>query len=159
MKKYCLLFPFLILLSGCSKSEDDIRTIVQQELSKNVTPQFITSAQVVGSYTPAIKVGKFLFISGQIGVSQQTTELVSNDLESQTRQVLENIDTLLKQAGYDSSNIIQCTVFLKDINDFTKMNLVYGGYFTEGKYPTRNVIEVSHLPKNARVEIAAIAYK
>jgi 2-iminobutanoate/2-iminopropanoate deaminase len=147
------------LLSGCGKSEDDIRTIVQQELARAAERSFITDAQVIGPYSPAIRVGNFLFVSGQIGLKSTTGELAGTDIESQTRQALDNLMSILQKAGYDSSHVIQCTVFLKDINDFPKMNLIYGGYFEEGRYPTRTTVEVSNLPRQAKVEITAVAYK
>ncbi|MBI4427519.1 MAG: hypothetical protein HY562_00190 [Ignavibacteriales bacterium] len=120
---------------------------------------FITNAQVVGPYSPAVKVGNFLFISGQIGISQETAELVGNDIEAQTRQAMINLLSLLTEAGFDSSDVVQCSVFLKDIKDFPKMNLIYGGFFAENRYPARSTVEVSNLPRNASVEIAAIAFK
>lgn len=152
------LFTFALLLVGCGKSEEEVRAIVQDELSRAAERSYITDAHVIGPYSPAVRVGKFLFVSGQIGL-QQTGELAGDDIESQTRQALDNLMSILQKAGYDSSHVIQCTVFLKDINDFPKMNLIYGGYFEEGKYPTRATVEVSNLPRKAKVEIAAIAYK
>ncbi len=149
-------FPFLL---GCGKSDNELRQLVRDELAKQQTISYVTDAQVIGPYSPAVRVGKFLFVSGQIGLHPETTELVGDDIESQTRQALDNLMSILSKAGYDSSHVIQCTVYLKDINDFPKMNLIYGGYFTEGKYPTRATVEVSNLPRKAKVEIAAVAWK
>lgn len=157
--KNLMIIVSTFLLSGCGKSEDDIRTIVQQELARAAERSFITDAQVIGPYSPAIRVGNFLFVSGQIGLKSTTGELAGTDIESQTRQALDNLMSILQKAGYDSSHVIQCTVFLKDINDFPKMNLIYGGYFEEGRYPTRTTVEVSNLPRQAKVEITAVAYK
>ena len=155
-KKFLLL---LTLFIGCGKSEEEIRTLVRDELSKAAERSYITDAKVIGPYSPAVRVGNFLFISGQISLDPITSELAGDDVESQTRQALNNLVSLLQKAGYDSSHVIQSTVFLKDINDFPKMNLIYGGYFVEGKYPTRSTVEVSNLPRKAKVEIAAIAFK
>ncbi|MCI0706081.1 MAG: Rid family detoxifying hydrolase [Ignavibacteriae bacterium] len=119
----------------------------------------MTDAKTIGPYSPAVQVGNFLFVSGQIGMDPVTSELAGDDIESQTRQSLTNMMAILQQAGYDSSHIVQCSVFLKDINDFAKMNLIYGGFFEEGSYPTRTTVEVSNLPRNAKVEIAAIAFR
>ncbi|MBI5464703.1 MAG: RidA family protein [Ignavibacteriales bacterium] len=119
---------------------------------------YITNAQVVGPYSPGVQVGNLLFVSGQIGINQKL-ELVSDSIEGQTRQALLNLLNILKQAGCDSSSVVSCTVYLKDIKDFPKMNLIYGGFFQEGKYPARATIEAANLPKNARVEIACIAVK
>lgn len=152
------MLPLALLFLGCDKSEEDIRAIVRSELNRAGERSYITDAQVIGPYSPAVRVGNFLFISGQIGL-KPTGELAGEDIESQTRQALDNLMSILQKAGYDSSHVIQCTVFLKDINDFPKMNLIYGGYFEEGKYPTRATVEVSNLPRKAKVEIAAVAFK
>ncbi|MBM4168079.1 MAG: RidA family protein [Ignavibacteria bacterium] len=133
--------------------------MVQQELSRATEVTYITDAQVIGPYSPAVRAGNFLFVSGQIGLDRETMRLVGDDIESQTRQALKNLMDILAKAGCDSSHVIQCTVFMKDINDFQKMNLIYGGYFAEGTFPARTTVGVSNLPRNAIVEIAAIAYK
>ncbi len=148
----------LIMLIGCGKTDDELRKMIQDEMS-NASRSYVTNAQVIGPYTPAVKVGNLVFISGQVGISQETGELVGNDTESQTKQALMNLLSIAKQAGCDSSDIVQCSVFLRDIKDFPKMNVIYGGFFLEGKYPARATVEVSNLPRNAKVEIAAIAVK
>ncbi|MGH2568724.1 MAG: Rid family detoxifying hydrolase, partial [Bacteroidota bacterium] len=158
MNKTVVMF-LMIALVGCGKSEDETRSIVRDELSKATERLYVTDAQVIGPYSPAVQVGNLLFVSGQIGLNPATSALAGEDIESQTRQSLENLMAILKKTGYDSSHVVQCTVFLKDINDFQKMNLIYGGYFEEGKYPTRTTVEVSNLPRKAKVEIAAIAYR
>ena len=148
----------LIVVIGCGKSDDELRKMMQDEIGR-ASRSYVTSAQVIGPYTPAVKVGNLVFISGQVGISQETGELVGNDTESQTKQALMNLLSIAKQAGCDSSDIVQCSVFLRDIKEFPKMNVIYGGFFAESKYPARTTVEVSNLPRNARVEIAAIAVK
>jgi 2-iminobutanoate/2-iminopropanoate deaminase len=123
------------------------------------TRTYYSDAQVIGPYTPAIKVGDFLYVSGQVAFKPGTTELAGDDIELQSRQVLDNIKSILANAGYDMSDVIQCTVYLKDINDFTKMNQIYGTYFVQGRYPTRTTVEVANLPRKARIEITAVASK
>ena len=123
------------------------------------TRTYYSDAQVIGPYTPAIKVGDFLYVSGQVAFKPGTTELAGDDIEVQTRQVLDNIKSILANAGYDMSDVVQSTVYLKDINDFTKMNQIYGTYFLQGRYPTRTTVEVSNLPRKARIEITAVACK
>jgi len=149
----------LVFVSGCGRSEDELRSLIRQEIAADFAKSYITSTQVIGPYSPAVKSGPFLFVSGQIGINPNTLELVSDDLEAQTGAALTNLFTILRQAGYDSTHIVQCVVYLRDMKDFQKMNLIYGGFFTEGKYPTRTTVEVSNLPKNARVEITALAIK
>ncbi|MBI3189076.1 MAG: hypothetical protein HYZ33_00350 [Ignavibacteriales bacterium] len=119
----------------------------------------ITDAKTIGPYSPAQQVGNFLFVSGQIGLNTLTGKLESQDIETETRQVLVNLMGILQSAGYDSSNVVSTNVYLKDINDFVKMNVVYAKYFQEGNYPTRATVQVAALPKDARIEISAIAYK
>ena len=123
------------------------------------TRTYYSDAQVIGPYTPAIKVGDFLYVSGQVAFKPGTTELAADDIEVQTRQVLDNIKSILANAGYDMSDVVQSTVYLKDINDFAKMNQIYGTYFLQGRYPTRTTVEVSNLPRKARIEITAVACK
>ena len=148
----------LLLLLGCGKSDNDLRKMIQEEIGK-APRSYFTDAEVIGPYSPAVKVGNLVFISGQVGINQETAQLVAEDIESQTRQALTNLMSVAKQAGCDSSDIVQCSVFLKDIKDFQKMNVIYGGFFAEGKYPTRATVEVSNLPRNAKVEIAAIGVR
>ena len=137
-----LLSLCLLVAAGCS-----------------ATRSYYTDAQTIGPYTPAVKVGDFLYVSGQIAFKPGTTELAGDDIEIQTRQVLDNIRTIIGNAGYDMADVVQCTVYLKDINDFAKMNQIYGTYFVQGRYPTRTTVEVSNLPRKARIEITAAACK
>lgn len=136
------LVVFVGLLSGCS-----------------TTRTYFTDAQTIGPYTPAVRAGDFLYVSGQVAFKPGTTELAADDIEIQTRQVLDNIRSIVSNAGYDMADVVQCTVYLKDINDFTKMNQIYGAYFVQGRYPTRTTVEVSNLPRKARIEITAVACK
>jgi 2-iminobutanoate/2-iminopropanoate deaminase len=111
----------------------------------------------IGPYSQAVKVGDFLFCSGQIGLDPNTGALASADVEGQTRQVLQNIDAVLLEAGMTSVNVIKTTIFLKSMNDFPKVNAVYGTYFKENP-PARSTVEVSRLPKDVLVEIEVTAY-
>lgn len=146
-----------LFVLGCSPSEDRIRAIVGEELRNLQDRSFITGGQVVGPYSPAVRAGSLLFVSGQIGLSPETGALAGDNIEAQTRQALDNLGNVLRQAGCDSSDVVQCNVFMTDIRDFPRMNLVYGGYFPEDRYPARSTIEVRALPRQAMVEIAAIA--
>lgn len=147
------------VLSSCQPTEKRIREIVQEELSAGMKRTAITDAYTVGPYSPAIRIGNFLFISGQIGINQQTGVLENKDIETETRQALDNLMMIIRNAGFDSTDIVSTTVYLKDINDYAKMNLIYGGYFEEGNYPARATVQIAALPRDARVEISAIAYK
>ncbi len=140
--KRVLILLLSVLAAGCTAS----RTYFSDE-------------NVIGPYTPAIKVGDMLWVSGQIAMKPGSTELAGNDIEVQVRQVLDNVKSRLQKAGYEMSDVVQCTVYLKDMNDYAKMNQIYGSYFTPGRAPTRTAVEVSNLPRNAKIEITAVAHK
>jgi len=110
----------------------------------------------IGPYSPALRAGQLLFVSGQVPTDPATGNLVTGDIAAETRQVMENIGQLLKAGGLDFSAVVRSTVFLADMNDFQAMNAVYGGYFSE-PYPARATVQVARLPRDARVEIDVIA--
>lgn len=149
--------PLAALLLGCGPSEADVRRMIAEELNALSSHEAITGAQTVGPYSPAVRAGRLLFVSGQIGLDPATGGFPGPDVESQTRQALLNLEAILRQAGADSSHVVQCNVFLTDIRDFPKMNLIYGGFFPDERYPARSTMEVKALPRQAVVEIAAIA--
>jgi 2-iminobutanoate/2-iminopropanoate deaminase len=109
----------------------------------------------IGPYSQAIRIQNMLFTSGQIPVDPATGEVV-NGIENQTRQVLENLKAILKQAGTGFENVVKTTVFIKDMNDFAEINKIYGQYFNE-PYPARSCVEVARLPKDVAIEIEAVA--
>jgi 2-iminobutanoate/2-iminopropanoate deaminase len=110
----------------------------------------------IGPYSPALRAGQFLFVSGQVPLNPQTGHLVAGGIGAETRQVLENIGALLRAGGLDFSAVVRTTVYLTDLEDFGAMNAVYGGYFSE-PFPARATVQVARLPKDARVEIDVIA--
>src|SRR3989304_2144596 len=112
--------------------------------------------KAIGPYSPAVRAGQLLFVSGQVALDPVTGNLVNSDIRAETRQVLENIGALLSAAGLDFSGVVRTTVFLADMNDFAAMNEVYGTYFTE-PYPARATVQVARLPRDARVEIDVVA--
>ncbi|MDQ2799307.1 MAG: RidA family protein [Armatimonadota bacterium] len=107
-------------------------------------------------YTPAIRVGPMIYISGQIPLDPATSRVVEGDFETQVRQCLRNLAAILKQEGLGLDSIVKTTIFLKDLNNFGALNAVYGPYFT-GVKPARSTIEVARLPLDVEVEIEAIA--
>jgi 2-iminobutanoate/2-iminopropanoate deaminase len=104
-------------------------------------------------------VGGLLFVSGQIALDPETGALRKGSIEEETQQVLDNLRRVLEAAGYSPGDVVNATVYLKNINDYEKMNGVYGAFFPKEGYPARVALEVGNLPRNANVEIAAIAYK
>jgi len=112
--------------------------------------------QAIGPYSPAIRAGQLLFVSGQVPIDPATGRMVDGDIAAQTRRVFENIGALLTAGGRSFADVARTTVFLADMDDFAAMNEVYGQYFSE-PYPARATVQVARLPKDARVEIAVIA--
>ena len=112
--------------------------------------------KAIGPYSQAIQSGNMIFTSGQIGIDPTTGELNNPDIETETRQVLENISSILQEAGSSLKTVVKCTVYLKDLNQFSKVNEVFSEYFSNNP-PARATVEVSALPKNVNIEIDAIA--
>ncbi|WP_224996676.1 RidA family protein [Cesiribacter sp. SM1] len=111
----------------------------------------------IGPYSQAIRVKDTLYVSGQIALLAGSGELVKGTIEEETRQVMHNLEAILKAAGMGFNNIAKCTIFIKDMNDFGAINGVYGSFFTDQQPPARETVEVSRLPKDVRVEISCIA--
>jgi len=110
----------------------------------------------LGPYSQAVKAGDTLYISGQVPIVPETGEFAGEDIKTQTQQALTNIKAILTEAGADMSNVVKTTVLLKDMADFAVMNEIYATFFT-GIYPARATYQVCALPKNALIEIEAIA--
>ncbi len=112
--------------------------------------------QALGPYSQALKVGGFVFCSGQIPINPETGAIEAVTIEEQTRQSITNLKRVLEQAGSSLANVVKTTVFIKDMNDFTALNGVYAELFGETK-PARSCVEVARLPKDVKVEIECIA--
>jgi 2-iminobutanoate/2-iminopropanoate deaminase len=110
----------------------------------------------IGPYSQAVAANGMLFISGQVGINQANGTFVTETIEAETAQVMDNIGHILKEAGSDFSKVIKCSIFVKDLNNFAKINEVYGKYF-DSNPPARETVEISRLPKDANVEISCIA--
>jgi 2-iminobutanoate/2-iminopropanoate deaminase len=114
--------------------------------------------KAIGPYSQAVQVekGKMTFLSGQIPLDPKTGEIVQGDATVQTQRVMENLKAVLNAAGLDFSHVVRCGLFLTDLNDFAKVNEVYGRYF-QGPPPARATVQIAALPRGAKVEIEAIA--
>ena len=112
--------------------------------------------RAIGPYSQAVRAGGFLFLSGQVALDARTGQLVGTDIKQQTRQVLENVQAVLEAAGSSLRQVVKCTVFLADMNDFGPMNEEYGSFFQD-QPPARTTVQVARLPRNALVEIDVIA--
>lgn len=111
----------------------------------------------VGPYNQAVVINGLVFTAGQIAIDPATNQLLPGDVEAQTRLVMENLGALLNAAGASLERVIKTTIFLKDMNDFPRVNAVYGSFFEEASAPARSTVEVSRLPKDVLVEIECIA--
>jgi 2-iminobutanoate/2-iminopropanoate deaminase len=121
--------------------------------------QLVTAAgapKAIGPYSPAVKVGNMLFLSGSIPLDPISGQLVEGGIKEQTTRVLENIKGLLAAAGTDFHHVVRTTVFMVDLGEFAAMNEVYSSYFT-APYPARSTVQVVKLPRDVRVEIDVIA--
>ena len=111
-----------------------------------------------GPYSPAVRAGGFIYVSGQVPVDPVSNQAVTGDVKAETRQVLSNIQRILEGCGASLSDVVKCGVFLTDVKDFAAMNEVYAEFFT-GEPPARSTVAVAGLPRAALVEIEAIALR
>ena len=117
-----------------------------------------SAPEPIGPYSQAIQAGNMLFVSGQIAIQKSSGKFIVSSIEEETTQVMTNIGDILTSAGMDFTSVVKSSIFLKDMNNFPKVNEVYGRYFKENP-PARETIEVSRLPKDVNVEISCIAVK
>lgn len=113
----------------------------------------------IGPYNQAILVDNTLYTSGQIALDPTTMELILDNIEVETKQVMENMKAVLEAAGMAFEDVVKATIFIMDMNDFGRINSVYGSYFNEKTAPARETVQVACLPKNVNVEISMIAIK
>ena len=113
----------------------------------------------IGPYNQAVLVGNMLYTSGQIAINPATNELVLDNIETETKQVMENLKAVLEAAEMTFENVIKVSIFISDMNNFSKINTIYGAYFNEATAPARETVQVAGLPKNVNVEISAIAVR
>lgn len=113
----------------------------------------------IGPYNQAIESGGTLYVSGQIAINPNTGELELDSIQHETSLVLKNLDAVLTAAGYTKEDVVKCSIFISDMNQFAAINEVYGEYFTGVGAPARETVQVSVLPKNVNVEISCVAVK
>ncbi|MBU0942458.1 MAG: RidA family protein [Flavobacteriaceae bacterium] len=113
----------------------------------------------IGPYSQAILKGDTLYTSGQIAIDPNTGLLVTDTIESETKQVMENMKAVLDAADLTFDNVVKATIFIMDMNDFAKINAIYASYFDEQTAPARETVQVACLPKNVNVEISMIAIR
>ena len=125
--------------------------MTKQEIKTRKAPE------PVGPYSQAIKAGSFIFCSGQIAIDSSTGESVNKDIETETAFVMENLKAVLEAAGSSLDSVVKTTIFVRDINDFRRINSIYGSYFNNTSPPARATVQAAGLPKGAGVEIECIA--
>lgn len=113
----------------------------------------------IGPYNQAVLVGNTLYTSGQIALDPISMELILDDIETETNQVMQNMKAVLEAADMTFENVVKSTIFIMNMNDFTRINSVYGKYFDENSAPARETVQVAGLPKGVNVEISMIAIK
>lgn len=113
----------------------------------------------IGPYNQAVLIGNTLYTSGQIALHPQTGALILDDIETETRQVMENMKAVLAAADMTFDHVVKTSIFIMDMNDFARINSVYGSYFDEKTAPARETVQVACLPKNVNVEISMVAIK
>lgn len=126
-----------------------------------MTKQIISTDKApsaIGPYSQAVWAGDFLFASGQVPVDPATGNLISQDVQEQAHQALKNVRSILETAGLTMDNVIKATVFIKNMDDFGKINEVYAQYFST-PYPARSCVEVARLPRDVQVEVEVVAKK
>ena len=113
----------------------------------------------IGPYSKAVLINETLYTSGQIALNPETMELVLDDIQTETKQVMENMKAVLDAAGMTFENVVKSTIFIMDMNYFANINTIYAGYFNEKTAPARETVQVAGLPKGVNVEISVTAYK
>lgn len=132
-----------------------LATVSLSQSGKKVV-EVADAPKAIGPYSQAIIANGFVYTSGQIGSDPKTGTLVEGGIEAQTEQVLKNISAVLKASGSSMESVVKTTVFLADMNDFAKMNEIYAKYFN-APFPARSTVQVARLPRDAKVEIEAVA--
>ena len=147
--KLNFLLILICLISFNNYSQSNMKKVIN---SKN-------APEPVGPYNQAILIDCTLYLSGQIALDPKSMKMDNSSIESETIRVLNNIEAVLKEASYDFSDIIKTTIFLTNMEDFNVVNEIYGKRFEKEFAPARETVEVSGLPKNAKIEISIIAKK
>ena len=147
----CLVIFFIALTYNAfnNKNKTDMKRIINTS----------NAPKPIGPYNQAVISGDLMFISGQVAFDPNTDELVLDDIQTETKQVMENLKSILEEANLSFKNVVKTTIFLSDMDDFQQVNEVYGSYFSNDQAPARETVEVSRLPKDVNVEISMIACK
>jgi 2-iminobutanoate/2-iminopropanoate deaminase len=132
--------------------------LIQQLLMSKKIIYSPNAPEPIGPYSQAVQAGNMLFVSGQIAIEKSSGKILNGSIEEETEQVMKNLQAILSEAGMDFTNVVKCSIFLKDMNNFPKVNEIYGKFFQLNP-PARETVEVSRLPKDVNVEISCISVK
>ena len=147
---FLLILFALILFSSFAKLQNSSTMAAKKIIQTDKAPK------PIGPYSQAIVVNNMLYASGQVAIDPETNQTVTTDIETETRRVMQNVGAILEAGGINYSHIIKTTIFLTDMNDFAKVNEVYGSFFS-ADFPARETVQVSRLPKDVHVEISVVA--
>jgi 2-iminobutanoate/2-iminopropanoate deaminase len=165
MKQIITYLVATILLVACSSKkgrETSIEALNKETLYIKKMKKIITTVKApapIGPYNQAVLSGNTLYTSGQIAINPKTGKLVLDNIQAETRQVMENLKEVLLAADMTFENVIKTSIFISDMHNFSEINTVYGVYFNDETAPARETVEVANLPKFVNVEISAIAVK
>jgi 2-iminobutanoate/2-iminopropanoate deaminase len=140
----------MFVVAGCHVSQE---VAMEREIVKSAK-----APAAIGPYSQAVRVGNTLYCSGQIAIDPATGELANESIEVETRQVLENLSAVIEEAGFALADVVKTTVYMTDMENYAKINTVYGEYFGESP-PARAAVQVANLPKYVNVEISCIAVR
>lgn len=150
--KYIFLTLVLALVLHPTFAQKNKKTMEKQIILTNDAPQ------PIGPYSQAVLMGNTLYVSGQIALNPQTGQMEQTDIKAETQRVLENLKAVLTAAGYGFEHVAKCTIYCTNLGDFAAINEMYGSYFASNP-PARETVQVSALPKGAKVEISVVAVK
>ena len=165
MKQIITCLVASVLLIACSSKkgrETSIEVLNKETLDIKKMKKIITTVKApepIGPYNQAVLAGNTLYTSGQIAFNPETGALVLDNIQAETRQVMENLKQVLLAADMTFENVIKTSIFISDMHNFSEINTVYGAYFNNETAPARETVEVANLPKFVNVEISAIAMK
>jgi 2-iminobutanoate/2-iminopropanoate deaminase len=156
--KHSLIFVLALisLISGLEIGCDYFKNQRKEPMKEIINTKNAPAA--IGPYSQAVWAGDLLYTSGQVALIPETGEMDNQSLETETHRVMKNLSALLEEAGLSFNHVIKVSIFIKDMNDFAKINEIYASYLTE-PYPARETVEVARLPKDARIEVSVVAKK
>ncbi len=157
MKKFLIFFSVCVVIFFIALTYNAFNNKNKTDMKRIINTS--NAPKPIGPYNQAVISGDLMFISGQVAFDPNTNELVLDDIQAETKRVMENLKSILEEADLSFNDVVKTTIFLSNMNDFQQVNEVYGSYFSNDQAPARETVEVSRLPKDVNVEISMIARK